>query len=196
MSDLDGDGRAEVLCGTHYYSMTALKPDGTRRWAASFGPICFDIATGAFDADGTRGVLCGSGDSGIYLFDAQGQQRLALTTGDEVRTVAAADVDGDGRDEALAGGFSHLLYCFDGRGTPRWRVDLGEPVTRIMPVRTPTGTVVVAGTRGGLLATVDGAGTWRASRRLQGAISTLTALDGTVVVSTAGGQVCCLQPLP
>ncbi len=196
VSDLDGDGKAEVLCGTHYYSMTALKPDGTRKWTAGFGPICFDIATGAFDGDGTRGVLCGSGDSGIYLFDAKGQQRLALVTGDEVRTVATADMDGDGRDEALAGGFSHLVYCFDGQGKPRWRVDLGEPVAKIVPVKTPAGTVLVAGTTAGMLATLDGTGAWRASRRLEGAVTSLTALGDTVVVSTSRGQIRCLRPLP
>jgi hypothetical protein len=196
VSDLDGDGKAEVLCGTHYYSMSVLKPDGTRKWAASFGPICFDVATGAFDGDNTRGVVCGSGDGSLYLFDAAGQRRLALATGDEVRTVTTADLDGDGRDEALAGGYSHLVYCVDGKGTLRWRVDLGEPVAFVRPVPTPAGTLVAAMTTEGTVATMDGHGRLAARRRLDGGVTTVTVLDGTLAVGTTRGQVVRLHPRP
>ncbi|NLF18301.1 MAG: PQQ-binding-like beta-propeller repeat protein [Lentisphaerae bacterium] len=196
VADLDGDGKAEVLCGTHYYSMSVLNPDGTRRWAASFGPICFSIATGAFDGDGTRGVVCGSGDSGVYLFDARGQRRLACVTGDEVRCVATADLDGDGRDEALAGSLSHYVYCFDGQGAPRWRTDLGEPVAWVVTGRGPIGPLVLAGTTGGSVVTLDARGTPRARRRLDDGLTGLAAFGDDVIATTAAGRVLRLRPLP
>lgn len=196
VADLDGDGKAEVLCGTHYYSMSVLAPDGSRKWAASFGPICFSIATGAFDGDKTRGVLCGSGDSGIYLYDATGQRRLAFMTGDEVRSVATADLDGDGRDEALAGSLSHYVYCFDGKGTRRWCTDLGAPVVQVLPLKQSTGTVVVAVTTAGAVVTLDGRGAQKACRPIEDRVTALAGLAGDALVTTGGGSVLRLHPLP
>ncbi|MBQ9367659.1 MAG: FG-GAP repeat protein, partial [Victivallales bacterium] len=76
VADLDGDGLDEVLCGTHYYAMQVLNGKGQRIWRASFGPICWAIATGNFDGDKTRGVIAGSGNGFAYMFDSKGKRLL------------------------------------------------------------------------------------------------------------------------
>ena len=188
IADLDGDGKAEVICGTHYYWASVLNADGQRRWQYNFGPICYDIATGCFDRDDTRGVVFGSGDGKIHVVDASGKPRLAYTTGDGVKHVAAADLDGDGLDEILAGSLNYNLYCFGADAGRRWRRDLGGPVSALVTVPQQPGVLAVAGTGKGRLASVDATGRVRAVTELGSEILDLVAGRQSVIVATADGQ--------
>jgi outer membrane protein assembly factor BamB len=173
-----------------------LDGTGLRRWAAHFGPICWDVVTGSFDGDKTRGVVCGSGAGFIRYFAADGRLRLAFNTGDEVRDVAAADLDGDGKDEVLAAGFSSNVYCFGADAKPRWHVNLGAPVAHLATVATGNGRVVVAITTDGRTATLDAAGAIRAFTTLKSAPAALVVVGGRVIVATEDGTLLSLAPLP
>ncbi len=188
VADLDGDGKGEVICGTHYYWASVLNADGQRRWQYSFGPICYDIATGRFDRNETRGVVFGSGDGKIHAVDSSGKPRLAYTTGDEVQHVAAADLDGDGLDEILAGSLNYNLYCFGADAGRRWRRDLGGPVSALVTVPQQPGALAVAGTGKGRLASVDATGHVQAITELGSEILDLVAGRQSVIVATADGQ--------
>ena len=196
MADLDGDGKAEVICGTHYYWASTLNSDGTRRWRYGFGPICYDIATGAFDGDKTRGVVYGGGDGRVHVVGYDGKPRLKYNTGDEVKAVMACDLDGDGRDEVVAGSLSYNVYCFGPDMKRRWRVDLGAPVTELASVRLSTGAVVVAGTTDGRVVTLDATGKLVASSRLGAAVVDLATCGDSVIVTTADGRIRRLRVRP
>ncbi|MBN1346346.1 MAG: VCBS repeat-containing protein [Phycisphaerae bacterium] len=188
VADLDGDGKAEVMCGTHYYYMSVLNPDGTKRWGYNFGPICYDLATGSFDGDKRRGVVCGGGGGYVHYLSFDGKLRMKYDTGDEVRRVAAADLDGDGRDEVLAGSLNHNVYCFGADGKRRWRVDLGRPISAMAAVADGKGSLLLAGTSGGVVVTIDPSGTIVASSRLGAEVVDLAVLGVAAVAATSDGR--------
>ncbi|NLS90745.1 MAG: PQQ-binding-like beta-propeller repeat protein [Planctomycetaceae bacterium] len=192
--DLDGDGKAEVLCGTHYYWATALNADGTARWKCSFGPICYDIATGRFDQSRRRGVVFGSGDGKVHLVDSAGKMQMEYDTGDEVKHVAAGDLDGDGVDEVLAGSLNYNVYCFGADKQRRWRLDLGAPVSALAIVPQKPGDLAIAGTAQGRLATIDAKGNIRAVSQLNSEVRDILVCPDSVVVAAADGRVTSLIP--
>ena len=82
VADLDGDGKDEVICGTHYYWASVLDADAKLRWKYRFGSICYDIATGRFDEGQTRGVVFGSGDGMVHYVDSNGTLQMQYDTGE------------------------------------------------------------------------------------------------------------------
>ncbi len=188
VADLDGDGKDEVICGTHYYWATALNADGTPRWKYSLGPICYSIATGRFDRSAARGVVFGSGDGKVHRVDSRGKVQMEYDTGDEVKHVAAADLDADGIDEVLAGSLNYSVYCFGADSRRRWRVDLGAPVSALRSFPGKQGDLVVVGTTGGRLATIDSTGQLQAVSELGSEILDVLVRPDSLVAATADGQ--------
>jgi hypothetical protein len=194
VADLDGDGKAEVLCGTHYYWMTTLNPDGTKRWVygtfgSNFGPICYDIAVGSFDGDRTRGVVLGGGDGAVHYLSADGKLRLRYDTGDEVRKVLAADLDGDGRDEIVAGSMSRSVYVFNAAGKRLWRFEASSPVNTLAFVAEGKKRRLLAGTESGDLYGFDPKGKPVSLNSFGSAIVDIVAMEKGAVVATADGKV-------
>ncbi len=194
VADLDGDGKDEVICGTHYYWATALNSDGTARWKYRLGPICYDIVTGRFDESPARGVVLGSGDGKVHYVDSNGKLQMEYDTGDEVKRVAVGDLNADGVDEILAGSLNYNVYCFGVDTQRRWRVDLGAPVSALETVPAESGDLVVAGTTNGRLVTIDAAGRIRAVTELNSEILNIVVCPGSIVVSTADGQLRSISP--
>ena len=191
---MDGDGKAEVLCGTHYYWMTALNFDGTKRWTygtfgSNFGPICYDIAVGSFDGDRTKGVVLGGGDGAVHYLSADGKLRMRYNTGDEVRKVLAADLDGDGRDEIAAGSMSRSVYAFDAGGKRLWRFEAGSPVNSLAFVVEGKKRRLLAGSEAGSFYALDPGGKPVSLDAFGSAVVDIIPFDKGAVVATADGKV-------
>ena len=63
IGDIDGDGRNEVVCGTHWYKPMGQKWEG-HKFAAGY--LCTKIAIGDVDGDGRNEILLSEGDPCVY----------------------------------------------------------------------------------------------------------------------------------
>jgi hypothetical protein len=66
LGEFDGDGKNELVCGTHWYKYTG---DGGQPWAAhkfAAGYLCPKIAIGDVDGDGRNEILLAEGDPCVY----------------------------------------------------------------------------------------------------------------------------------
>jgi hypothetical protein len=63
IGDLDGDGRNELVCGTHWYRRTAAGWEG-HKFAGGY--LCTKVAIGDVDGDGRNEILLSEGDPCIF----------------------------------------------------------------------------------------------------------------------------------
>jgi hypothetical protein len=63
IGDIDGDGQNELVCGTHWYKVTAKGWEG-HKFAAGY--LCTKIAIGDVDGDGRNEILLSEGDPCVY----------------------------------------------------------------------------------------------------------------------------------
>jgi hypothetical protein len=122
-TDMDGDGRHEVLYPTnmgirtvHWVQDTYINRD------ILLGPRSTDLWVGDVHGD-TRPelVLSPESSSQISVFTDNGHQIWGADTGTEVSLVQGGDVDGDGRAEVVVLGTDWELVLFDGDGNQLWR---------------------------------------------------------------------------
>jgi len=117
VGDLDGDGRMEVVCGTHWYKRD---PDRAGWIGHKFahGYITTKVAIGDVDGDGRNEIVLSEGDPCVYGRTAGGRLAWFRPTADptalweehvladgllDAHTLAVGDVCGRGRLDILAG---------------------------------------------------------------------------------------------
>jgi hypothetical protein len=115
-SDLDGDGRAEVVIGDQQGRVQVVAPDGGRRLVTRRTGHVHDLALADLDGRGPPDlVMLAEGE--LLAIGLDGEERFHVKTGDELFCVAAGDLVGDRRSEIVAGGVGRgLLLVLDPTG--------------------------------------------------------------------------------
>ena len=156
-------------------SLCAVNPNGTRKWAVSFGDV-FGGAL-AIGSDGT--IYVGSYNDALYAVNPDGTRKWAFPTGDVVYTCPAIGSDG----AIYIGCEDSSLYAVNPDGTKRWMYPAGGPVYG--PTLCSDGTIY-AGSDGCLHA-VKPDGTRRWAFPADGWVTApAIGSDGTVYIGTSG----------
>jgi hypothetical protein len=66
IGDLDGDGKNELVCGTHWYKYTGHKDQPWEAHKFAAGYLTTKIAIGDIDGDGTNEIILSEGDPCVY----------------------------------------------------------------------------------------------------------------------------------
>ena len=133
IGDSDGDGFAEIVCGTDNGSVYCLDGFGGVKWrhtdeTMTYGRSGVNLAD--LDSNGRVEVMLTRSNAGnntclTALDGATG--KLLWRVKDEMQSyvaVATADVDGNGPLEVIHGDKGNFLYCTNPDGTERWRCEL------------------------------------------------------------------------
>jgi outer membrane protein assembly factor BamB len=157
LTDLDGDGKLEVLVSDHYGSVHIISHDGRQetRVYSELGDVFFD--SGDLDGDGKQEVLNGSGTGAFVASAYPGKPLWSFNNyGYAARTVLARDLDGDGKAEAIVGLDSGYLFALGGDGKPKWQLEVGAAILSLVytQVQADQPSVLVAGLRDGSLLVV------------------------------------------
>lgn len=126
MSDINGDGKAEILASAYDWLIT-FDENGDEIWRCS-GPAGLKcIAIGDIDGDGKKEVAVGSTNWDVHVIGSDGNLLWNYHIGSWVLSVAMVDIDGDGKDEVIAGGFAKAagVFALDGDGELLWHYDVG-----------------------------------------------------------------------
>ncbi|MEW6356619.1 MAG: PQQ-binding-like beta-propeller repeat protein [Planctomycetota bacterium] len=130
-TDINNDGKDEVVCGTVYYWWPCVNPDGTRKWSYSTqtGPIVNALASGDIIGDAAKEVVFGGADANLHVISPDGKLLWQFNTADAVTDALTLDLDADGKDEIIASAMSFNVYAVKGDGAKVWRCELPEVVT-------------------------------------------------------------------
>jgi len=128
-SDLDGDGRLEVLfpSGSTLY---ALSSDGKALWAFTVNStIHSSPAVGDIDGDGIKDVAFGADNGLLYVLGGGGTLKWAFATGGPVTvSPALADLNQDGKLEIFFGSWDEKFYALDYDSRVIWEYNAGEKI--------------------------------------------------------------------
>ncbi|HUS80611.1 MAG TPA: FG-GAP-like repeat-containing protein, partial [Armatimonadota bacterium] len=122
-ADVNGDGRAEVMCGGDGARLILLGPDGGKQWEVNppaYRGIPSDVMTvlpADVDGDGVPEVICGCRSWQYFAYDRDGKQLWRNVIYAHSATVGwADDFDGDGRAEIVGGNEYYTLNLIDNDG--------------------------------------------------------------------------------
>ena len=135
-SDIDGDGKQEILAGNTNGVLYCFNAKAELRWAYGTGgqiqgaPACYDV-----DGDGKKEVWVGNMNGVMWGFDCNGQPLTRWgwpkQTPDDNGFVgifsspAIGDINGDGAAEIVVGTYGHHVFVWNFMGgvLPGWPYD-------------------------------------------------------------------------
>lgn len=144
VTDLDADGKPEVLAGTESGQLYAWHYNGraVQGWPvvlhAGFRVLATP-AVGDLDGDGGTDIIVPVSDGKLYALDSAGNLRpgwpvsigdVADLFGSQVinSSPRIADLDGDGSNEVIVGSTDKRVYVFNNDGSQRWVYPTGDMV--------------------------------------------------------------------
>ncbi len=196
VSDVEGDGRQEVLVGAEYYTSNLLEADGRIRWTVNGGPCFSALALADLNGDGVKESVYGAMDGNVYTVDStSGEVLWTANLGDDVRHGVAVPERG-----FAAGSESGHVALLSSTGKKRWRRDLDGGVTGLILLKDDKAETIVAGTSEGWVVFLSLDGEVVGSHRMEAGVTVLTrlALPGLsgLLVGTHGGGVSAVSPGP
>ncbi len=113
--DLNGDGRSEVVFGSHDGKLRCVSAAGQPLWdhaTEPLQPFASSPQLADLNGDGRPEVLVGNHNGQVLCYDATGKELWQFRTGAKVRSSpAVGDLDGDGIVEIVIGSMDGELYC-------------------------------------------------------------------------------------
>jgi hypothetical protein len=124
-TDLDGDGKDDVVIGRQDCKVTVLDCAGREKWSRTLEyyrrpPYVNVVRTGDLDGDGRPEVIAGGENWRFYAFGADGRPLWNYESVHPSRSGAVADLDGDGKAEVLCGTHYYWMTTLNSDGTKRW----------------------------------------------------------------------------
>ena len=192
VADTDGDGKAEVLAGTEYYTpLTVHNFDGSFRWSTFEQVGSHGNATTPrrgiglkhmvlcdLDRDGVLEVVYGTEDGWIYAVKPQdGAELWHINLVGEITGLAVLD------DVIIAACEFGMLYGFDFNGNMEWHRNEAQWIHALADSR---GTIAVAANRQEIR-TYDVEGRCQGSLELPANITSLTAAQSGFVCADEQG---------
>lgn len=128
-SDLDGNGKSEVLVASADGRLSCIGKDGTLRWSFAAPAPLFQVA--AIHLDGGVRVLTGGVDRRIYVLGVDGRLIKDLPWYKSIRLIRTGDLDGDGRPEIVVVCWTGETYALRGDTLEKmWWTELREGASK------------------------------------------------------------------
>ncbi|MDP7133895.1 MAG: FG-GAP-like repeat-containing protein, partial [Planctomycetota bacterium] len=135
-TDLESDGKKEVIAGCDNWRFYCLNADGTERWFYESVHRSTSGMAADLDGDGKQEVALGTEYYWWHLANWKGERvwSYSTRTGPRANCLASADLDGDEKQEVIFGGADGNLHVLSGepdsrsRGKLLWQTNLGDEV--------------------------------------------------------------------
>jgi hypothetical protein len=124
ISDLDGDGRGEVVFGDAARRVQVIRHDGSPRpgWPVETGAALWasPVAVGDLDGDGDQEVIAGTTDGRVLAYDHDGAPLAGwpVTMGPDAAVHLAIGAVGGPYPRAVIAAAGEALRCLDHHGAP------------------------------------------------------------------------------
>ncbi|RKY26356.1 MAG: hypothetical protein DRP61_06015, partial [Candidatus Omnitrophota bacterium] len=133
LSDLNGDGKIDVVVGSLDYNVYAMDGEtGDLLWSfKTNNQISSSPAIGDLNNDGKLEVVIGSKDRNVYALNGKNGTLLwKYSVGNSIPlSPVLGDVDGDGKLEIIIGCSNGLIYVLNGEdGTLLWKRGIGDGI--------------------------------------------------------------------
>ncbi len=179
-SDLEGDGRTEIVVATDGWLVWALTPGGEEIWQRQIEHhAAQSLVIGDVEGDGKREILVGTEYHTSNLLEADGRVRWTIHGGPCFTALALEDLNGDGVRESIYGAMDGNVYAVDSvSGKILWKANLGDDVRHGFAVNADGRVGFVAGSESGnvVLLSSDRRKLWR--RDLDAPVIGLAFLQG------------------
>ena len=178
-TDLDGDGRVEVIAASYDKYVYALGGDGRLLWRYRTGAPLHSLDAGDLDGDGRSEVVVGGDDNQVHALAPDGSPLWVWRTGSRVTSLRIGKVEGRGRGEVLAGCWDGGLWLLGAGGELRWHVRRadGVSVVELVDLDDDGRLEAVAGDRGGGVTLTDAKGVSQWTYRTGGQVRKLRVSD-------------------
>lgn len=197
VTDLNGDGRQEVIAGSYDKHVYALTADGEMLWRYRTGAAVYAVGEGDLDGDGRPEVVVGADDNQVHAIGSNGEPLWRYRSSGRVITVLVADLNADDLDEVFAASWDGACHLLDGRGELLWHFfsDEAISVAQLADADGDGRHEIVAASEDGDVFLLDGEGRLRWRYRGRGYVRELRVYDldsdgrEEVVVGSATGEV-------
>jgi hypothetical protein len=138
LTDLEGDGRAEVLLGANVVDPFGGRVQATLEGFESDGNVYYSTISADLDRDGVEEIIAGGGDggSGLALFAPDGTRLATCREGDRewsAGDIAVGNLDDDADGEFIAAGLGFVALC-DADGALISETDIGTEEPNVVSI--------------------------------------------------------------